>query len=72
MITKKAEEARKDSSKTYVFIVDMSSVLVNTAIVEGQSTPTLLIEDLEFLENKAKKGVPSNIRIIIIKNYKHK
>lgn len=68
VITKKAEEARKDSSKTYVFIVDMTSALLNTALAEGQSTPTLLTEDLEFLENKGKKGIPSNIRIILISN----
>lgn len=68
VIKSMAEEAKKDPDTTYIFMANFAELLKANTMAEQRESMYLDENELALLENKGKKGVPSNIRMVLISN----
>ena len=68
IIKSMAEEAKKDPDTTYIFMANFAELLKANTVAERRESMYLDENELALLENKGKKGIPSNIRMVLISN----
>lgn len=62
------EEAKKDPDNTYIFIINFADILKANTLAEERESIMLNENELKLIENKGKKGAPTNIRMVLISN----